>query len=226
MTEINETTTVNKPSKKRTSTVSAKGPRHPFVFKIGEGVDKTITAWAKVIPGKKAIPIVLEADHVRNAMKLGGVGNTSTCTMAICARAHAHVFPHSVEGLIDWAYTRAWVATKLNKDGLPCECVVYEHSDSIKLDNNGRVSIAELNDSKGGQKKLLAYLEVNGPVTVWLKPKRVRSEVGRSGKGRISTGKRRRAHLGVGAKLRFAVALLGGVPTTKKSKAITAPETE
>jgi hypothetical protein len=79
---------------------------------------------------------------------------------------------------------------------------VYEHAAG---------EVAKLNDSKGGQKKLLARIMRDGPIEIILKPHRVRSVVGRSGQGRGTTGARART-VGRGAKLRYAVMQMGGPP--------------
>lgn len=133
-------------------------PRHYFRFKVeGDGVQsRTIIAKAKVRRARRKVELVLTADHVRQAMKADGVGNTQKCTMAVCAKAHKHAFPHPVEGYIDWQYRTAYVVSRVSKQtGLPSECVVYDHNDVV----------AKLNDTKGGQQKLL-LLEHREPLPV------------------------------------------------------------
>ena len=135
-------------------------------------------------------------------MGLEGVGNTQTCSMAVCAKDNEQAFYHKVEGYIDWQYSRAYVVTKLSKEtGMPIACVAYEHKDDI----------AKLNDSKGGQQKLLKQLQSQGPRIIRLYPirKNVR-EAGRP-KGKLN-GSHSSRPVSMGAKLRFAVAQLGGVP--------------
>ena len=146
---------------------------------------------------------MLTADHVRKSMKAHGAGSTSACAMAICTYNHADSFGHNVEGHIDFNYSRAFVVTKLDKQGLPSKCKVYEH--------NAR-NIARLNDTPGGQQKLLEMIQKDGPITVTLKPHRVRSEIGRSGKTRKPTGARDPLKGLKGAKLRYAVYKLGAMP--------------
>lgn len=191
-----------------------KGPRHPFRFRFtDEYGGRVITAWAEVRDGVSKIALMLTDDHVAKSMKLGGVGNTMTCSMAICAKEHASAFPHPVCGHIDWTNTRCFVVSKLDDNGLPSECYVYEHNGRIATTTNGRINIAVLNDSVGGQKKLRKYIQTHGPIGVTLYPKRKRSTLGRPGAGRTVTGKRK--PITAGSKLRYATALAGGFPNVK-----------
>jgi hypothetical protein len=187
-------------TKKTTTTQKKKrkSPRHIFRFKIANDDTKCIESKAIVRQAKKAVQLVLKAEDVRRSMELGGVGNTMTCSMAVCAKRQEDAFPHPVEGYIDWQYRTAYVVTKLNPDThLPSECVVYEHSDEI----------AKLNDSKGGQRKLLEKLEQNGDRVIRLRPQRKPKPGRESGK---RTGERTSRPAAVGARLRFAMAKLGG----------------
>jgi hypothetical protein len=180
--------------------------RHPFLYRMenGDGTSKLRKAMAVVKYTTKPVDMVLTAAHMRKSIKAKGAGTTSACAVAICSYNHSDAFPHNVEGHIDFNYTRAFVVSKVDKTGLPSECYVYEH--------NAR-DIAFLNDSPGGQKKLLAMIEKDGPITVTLKPHRVRSEIGRPGKGRGTTGVRDPLKKNVkGAKLRYAVYKLGAMP--------------
>jgi hypothetical protein len=180
-----------------------KSPRHIFRFKIdgGSGRSRTVTAKAKVTRARKGVDLVLTADDVRQSIEMKGLGNTQTCSMAICAKRHASDFPHPVEGYIDWQYSTAYVVTKVNKDtALPSACVVYKHYDSI----------AKLNDSKGGQQELLKQLEADGDRLIRLHPvDRVRKQKPGRSAGRKDGSRSSRP---VGAKLRYAHAQLGGVP--------------
>lgn len=175
--------------------------RHAFRFKLGTG--HTMTHWAKVIPGKQDVYLPLKADHVRESIRLGGVGNTQTCSMAVCAVREKESFPHPVEGgYIDWFYSRCFVVSKLDKNGLPSECYEYAHSSDV----------AQLNDSHGGQKKLLAALESSGDRIIHLRPvKRYDNHIPRSPPKGRRDGSRTKVQPR-GAKLRFAVAQMGGVP--------------
>lgn len=182
--------------------------RHAFRFKLADpvtGDTQTVTAWAKVIYGKKPVDLILTADDVLRSIKLKGVGNTQTCSMAICTHRLAHLFSHPVGKVIDWTYGRAYVASKHSaKTGLPVECYAYSHDDQI----------AQLNDTKGGQQKLLGILRAKGDRTIQLKP--IKLEPYRPGRPRgKNTGerstKRPLSVLGMGAKRRFAAMQLGGI---------------
>lgn len=178
--------------------------RHAFRFKVqtNDGETQVMTAWAKVIPSTKKVKLVLTADHVRRSMKLSGVGNTQTCSMAVCAKEQADQFSHPVHGYIDWQYSRAYVVTRVSKaHGMPIACVAYSHQDDI----------AKLNDSKGGQAKLLKELETNGDRVVHLRPIQQRLTDNIRLKGKRKTGERTSRPAAHGARLRFAVAQLGGV---------------
>jgi hypothetical protein len=71
------------------------------------------------------------------------------------------LFPHPVEGYVDWTYSRAYVVSKVKQsDGMPSQCVVYRHDSDI----------AKFNDSKNGQALLLKKLEADGPMQVRLLP--------------------------------------------------------
>jgi hypothetical protein len=177
-------------------------PRHSFRFKI-EGQTKPLTAKAKVRRATKEVQLILTASDVRQSIKMKGGGNTQTCSMAVCAKRQADAFSHAVDGYIDWQYRTAFVVSKVSKQtGMPIECVAYEHKDKI----------AKLNDTKGGQQKLLKELEAKGERVVRLLPikKRTRTYGPRPNRAKPD-GSRAPRPAGVGAKLRFAVAQLGGV---------------
>jgi hypothetical protein len=178
--------------------------RHPFHFQVIGG--KTITIWANVVPATDKVTLRLTAADVRQSIGLNGVANTQTCSMAVCAKRQAGAFKHVVQGYIDWTYTRAYVVTKLDKNGMPRECVVYCHRDDV----------AKLNDTLGGQRRLLADLEKNGDRDICLLPITETSS-GPSGKSGKRTGEGRTPSTRVpalrkkGAALRFAFASLGGI---------------
>lgn len=175
--------------------------RHAFRFKVttNEGQEQVLKAWAKVRKARTQVNLTLIAADVRRSMQLGGVGNTQTCSMAVCAKRHK--FPHPVEGYIDWQYSMAYVVSKVSKaTGMPVECYAYRHEDSI----------AKLNDTKGGQQKLLKELETKGDRIIRLyPPQKKRNRPGRPAGQR--DGSRSSRPAGAGAKLRFAMANLGGV---------------
>ena len=179
-----------------------KSPRHAFKFRthMQDGMPpKILTAWAKVRHPTKRVLLTLTAEHVRKSIRLKGVGNTQLCSMAICTQSQpTGTFPHPVDGFIDWQYSRAYVVSRVSKEtGWPLECFVYSHGDDI----------AKLNDTLGGQKKLLAELEREGSRTITLYPTQKRAPQ----PGYRSEGKRDGSRSKpVGAKLRFAVTQLGG----------------
>ena len=176
--------------------------RHPFLFSItrGDGNTAVKKVWAKVKMATKPVTLTVTEAHVRRAFAMGGVGNTSRCTMALCCYQQQDAFPHKIEGHVDWNYTRAFVVTKTDKLGLPSECVAYEHDSEI----------ARLNDTAGGLRVLLKRIVEDGPITVHLRPYRKRSEDGRPAGSRNNTGVRdpRRK----GANLRLDVAYLSTRP--------------
>lgn len=180
---------------------SFRSHRHAFRFKLPDG--QVLTAWAKARNAKKPVTLTLSAEDVSRSIELKGIGNTQTCSMAVCAKRQENAFPHSVDGYIDWNYRTAFVVSRLDSNtGMPSECFVYEHNDSI----------AKLNDTKGGQEKLLADLRKNGNRQIRLLPPRAkRSRDGETvkGSGKKDRGLRKKPAL-KGANLRFAVASLGG----------------
>jgi hypothetical protein len=181
-----------------------KAPRHAFKFKVqtGEGeTPKVLTAWADVRRARKPVELILTADDVRRSIALKGVGNTQTCSMAVCSKRQADKFPHPVQGYIDWQYRTAFVVSKVSAEtGLSVACVAYEHRDSI----------AKLNDTKGGQQKLLTQLEADGDRVIRLNPIKYRERPKGRAKGK-KDGSRGSRPAAVGANLRFAVAQLGGI---------------
>jgi len=179
--------------------------RHNFLFKVtnGDGSEKVVKVGAKVVMASAPVTLTVTEDHVRQAMRRHGVGHTSKCTMAVCCYGHKDAFPHMIEGHVDWNYSRAFVVTKVNKFGLPVECVAYEHDSNI----------ARMNDTKGGLRKLLAKIQEQGPLTVQLRPYRKRSApMRKSGSDRRATSGVRDPIRRRGANLRFDVAHLGAEP--------------
>ncbi len=180
-----------------------KSPRHPFRFKVQVSPRRweMLTGMAKVKKARQKVTLVLTADDVRESILRKGVGNTHDCSMAICAKRLEDRFPHPVDGgYIDWTYRMCYVVTKLDKETrLPAECVAYEHQDSV----------AHLNDSLDGQRKLLEILEEDGDRTIILHPPVHRPREAGKSKGR-NTGERARVKTFHGAKQRFTSAKLGG----------------
>jgi hypothetical protein len=176
--------------------------RHPFLFSITRGDGTTVVkrVWAKVVMATEPVTLTVTEEHIRRAIAVGGIGNTSRCTMAICCYQQQEAFPHKIEGHVDWNYSRAFVVTKTDKLGLPSECVAYEHSSGI----------ARLNDTPDGLEVLLKRIADNGPITVTLRPYRKRSEEDRPHGARVSTGVRDPSHRG--ANLRLDVAYLNNRP--------------
>jgi hypothetical protein len=185
--------------------------RHPFRFKnIGaDGKPNMFVSWAVAKYATHPVDLVLTADHVRKSIRLKGVGNTQTCSMAVCALDHKESFPHAVDGFVDWTYRRAVIVTAVGKKtGLPTRCVVYSHDSKV----------AHLNDSKNGQEMLLKLIEDEGPITVHLRPLTERAPRSQTAKAASAERKAQQQHatmanrsFGQGAKRRFAVAALGGV---------------
>jgi len=185
--------------------------RHKFRIAVTHqitGKTEVMGFWAKIRLAKKPVTLVLKSEHIKKSMAVNGVGDTTACSMAVCSLMHAKSFPHPVTGYIDWQYSRVFISSKNDAHGVPVECVAYEHSNDI----------AHLNDDKDGQQKLLERTEEDGPITIALRPYRKRSEKGRPGRTRKSTGKRAGIHF-KGAKLRQARAIASGAAGTASPSA-------
>lgn len=174
--------------------------RHTFNFKLENGA--MIKAPAKVKRASKIVKVTLVESHIEESLANNGQGNTQKCAMTVCSRAHAAAFPHPFY-FVDWLDSRAYFVTRVNSSGLPAECVVYSHHDSV----------AKLFDTRPGMKKLLKTIKEKGPLTITLYP----PEVYAREKGRARgnpTGERKRLIKGAvarGAIKRFYRASLGGV---------------
>ena len=195
------------------TTVKRRYPRHNFSFKLRlpDGETKILSIPTPVIRARKAVALELTAEHVRESMRLKGVGDNTKCTMAVCARAHKEAFPHPVDGFIEWNFRTAYVVSKTSPvTGMPVQCVVYEHNNNV----------AQLNDTKHGQQKLLADLEANGPRLISLRPPP--ASLARTYRPDKPHGKKEASQksrgLGQGAKRRFAFAELGGNPELLKKR--------
>lgn len=180
--------------------------RHTFYYKIG---NRTIGHPVNVIEATQPVTILLKAEDVARSIKLQGAGNTMTCSMAVCAQRHANAFPHTVTGEIDWTATRCFVGSKIGKNGTMVECVAYQHNDDI----------AKINDTKGGQKKLLASLIANGDRMIRLVPPPKQIHRAPHPKGNRD-GSRTAKPRPRGAHLRYAVASLGLTEWPSKDKAV------
>jgi hypothetical protein len=170
--------------------------RHAFNFKLENG--SVIKAWATVRPAKRPVVLTLTKEHVQKSLALGGQGNTQNCAMAVCSREHGDKFPHAFH-FVDWLYKRAYFVTK-TRDGLPSECVVYTHHDSI----------APLFDTKAGTKELLKAIERDGEKTINLYPPTIATRTDKRPRG-AGTSKPRTISPKKGAALRFYRLQLGGV---------------
>lgn len=147
---------------------------HPFLFRITNllGQEHTIKQWCRVFYSTTSVTITLTAEHVKRSIELKGVGNPATCAMSICVNAHRRLFPHDYVGYVDWWNSRCYIYSRLNKDGLPTECHIYGHSDTIADTND----FASMLDTQIGQKKLLRYIQKNGSVEIQLEAVRPLTE--------------------------------------------------
>lgn len=174
---------------------------HGFWFEVtnGDGTKTKHQVFAKIRLAKKPVDLVVTKEHILQALRQNGVGNSSKCAMAVCCYAQKDAFPHTVEGHVDWTRSRAYVVTK-TKFGLPSECVGYEHKDMVARDF----------DSPAGLKRLLKKVERHGSITVRLLPYHDREEDrarARKGSHKVTTGVRK--HHGRNAKARFDLVHLG-----------------
>lgn len=172
--------------------------RHTFYFKLESG--QTLRARAKVKAAKKIVKVTLNETHARQSLASNGQGNSLHCAMAVCSKAHGEAFPHPFH-FVDWLDSRAYFVTKVNSAGLPSECVVYTHHDSV----------AKLFDTRPGMKKLLKTLQERGDLTVTLYPPKVRAREPNRPRGN-PTGERKRLIKGAvarGAVKRFIRASMG-----------------
>lgn len=172
--------------------------RHTFYFKLESG--QVLKARARVKAAKKIVKVVLDENHAKQSLASNGQGNSLNCAMAVCSKAHGEAFPHPFH-FVDWLDSRAYFVTKVNSAGMPSECVVYSHHDSV----------AKLFDTRPGMKKLLKTLNDRGPLTVTLYPPKVRAREKGRARGN-PTGERKRLIKGTvarGAVRRFQRASVG-----------------
>lgn len=177
-------------------------PRHTFRFHVdyqdGRGPIE-VSFPCKVRYATKPVALLLLNQDYEKASELGGIGNSMMCAGAQCVKRSRGKFPHPVIGLIDFLKKTCFVATKVDKNNRPIECVKYEHYSPVPA----------LFD-KPGQKELKKLLADNdGKLSLNLLPARYR--VGESSKGGNvpRTGARSTpTGLGSGAKRRYAEAML------------------
>jgi hypothetical protein len=198
--------------------------KHPFLYDIfmPNGERRQKERMARVIKATTIVDIVLDKPHVLESMRLNGVGNTQTCSAAICTYAHAASFTeHEVVGITDFTPTRAFIGSKMFNDvPAPSLCYAYEHNDSGQhADGTITRHITRLNDSVGGQVKLLALIRAHGPLTIRFWPYRQRSKEKRSGRDRRGTGVR--SFQRRGARLRYFKAASAGALPIKKEEELT-----
>jgi hypothetical protein len=182
--------------------------RHPFKYQTRAG--KVKTQWFKVISGKEHVILRLTEEHVEEARRRQGVGDTQNCTMAVCAQNHPEAFSHEVEGTIDWYPSRCYVVSKLYSSHrfldkkktklVEGECHAYIHTSDIWKDN----------DSKAGLNRLLKRIrEAGGYIDISLRPWRKQHEAGVYAGGKTRDGTRIKSRK-TGAAKRVAYALAQG----------------
>lgn len=134
-----------------TKSIKTATRRHIMRFDLGG--PRPIIHHVKVVRPKSLapVPISLTSQDVLIAVAQKGHGDASRCAGAVCGKRHGHLFPHPVL-FIDWTPSRAYVVTKLDKNGMPSECVTYIHRDEV----------ASLFDRPSGYKQLLKQIDSNG----------------------------------------------------------------
>lgn len=184
--------------------------RHYFLFKINTGEKESIFKVAtKVRYARKKVMIVLTEDNAKRAIDNKGYGNSQTCVMATCVKSQAEVFPHPVDGYVDWTYNRAYVVSKVDKKtGLPSECVVYRHEDKTAKNFDS--------DKEEGLIELWKDLRDNGSREVQLHPITSRdgefAETKKRKRNPLDKKRKRNTPHKIqpkGANLRFGIAKLG-----------------
>lgn len=133
--------------------------KHIFRYRI-EGRSKPIVAPAITYNAKRKVSVILMREHILAALKRHGQGDASNCAMAICIHTHSHLFPHEIKD-IEFVDSRAYCVTKYFKNGLPSHNVMYDHD---------HADIAKDFDTPAGLKRLLARIDRDGPITVYLRP--------------------------------------------------------
>lgn len=176
-------------------------PKHVFKFKTDLG---QVYKFPVIVSyPKTGTEITLKASHAKKSIQLGGVGNCQTCTVSCCVMDNPDAFPKKIGTVVDWTYSRVYIATRYNSNGAPTHAIAYRHN---------RGDIAKRNDTPGGQKSILCELEANGPQVIMLLPMRKRGNSGGYGGRGQKTGERTPpAVTGIGAERRFAFAKAGGL---------------
>lgn len=174
--------------------------RHEFLFecKRPDGTKYEMKIPAKVRTPKKKVEFHITEEDVLRSMKLRGVGNSQTCTVACGLWRDSTAFSHPVVGPIEFFHSTCFVGSKNDKRGHVAECYRYKHNFA---------AIAKTNDKPGGQKALLEKIKRDGPITItlWPRKRRDRSKMGGTGHGSDGTRSTRL----IGAKLRHANAMAG-----------------
>lgn len=188
-------------AKKRPKKSQFSNQRHYFHFTLPNG--KVTRVSCKVRYGTKSVELPLNAEHVRKSIDAEGYGNTQTCVMALCVKDQAECFSHPVDGYVDWTYNRAYIVSKTDKNGWPCECVIYKHDDEIAKDFDKK--------KEDGVIELWKKLDKDGPRTVILHPVKARTGEAKKYPKKDRSRSRSTPHRKQpkGATLRFGIANLG-----------------
>ena len=182
--------------------------RHAFIisFNMPDGSVVEQKQFAKVRTPRSAIEVTLTGADVLKSIQVHGVGNTMTCSMAMCVNRLRSAFPHPVppHGFIDWQYRTCYVVSKVDKrTKLPTECYRYLHNSKV----------AHINDTVGGQQELLKMVrEAGGSITIRLSPRRRIDATKKGGTGRKTGSRSTVVGRSTGAHARKAFANLGLIP--------------
>jgi hypothetical protein len=129
---------------------------HTIHYVLPNGKKKAIKA--DVYAGKTGFDLTVTMADLERAEKLGGVGTTQTCMMAVCADRHADMVPHPFE-TVEWTESRAYFITEWRPNRNP-KCIVYRHDDKM----------AAMFDSPSGRRELRKILKAEGKISVQLHP--------------------------------------------------------
>lgn len=149
-------------SRKRKNALELLPVPHGFRYYVqtlsGSPIERIVKA--KVYRGITEVEIEMTVEHVRRSLLLNGSGNAGLCAGAVCLASSQASFGHLVTGHAEWIYTRVYIVSKVDREGNPLECVVYQHNDGA----------AEMFDTVEGQMKLLRDLAEHGPKKIKLTP--------------------------------------------------------